>query len=1001
MALIGRFIGVNKYQDNNIRNLTGAKRDAVALWALFSDTLPDMDAKLFADEQADIASIKISIKETLEAAKPEDTVILYFSGHGSKNHRLAAFDTQLSDLDNTTVPMQAIADLFRSSNAKSILCILDCCFSGGTPAKVLEDSPIVKDMTNPLLALEGKGRMILAASNFDQPSYELGSTGHGILTKAVLDVLQSSTDSVNLLTAINQIMSIVRTEATRIGVEQTPVLLNHIEGGLVLPALKRGKNYYDAFPNSKGAKITSNVDDLSVFQISSHLISELKTMFKDGLNDLQLRAINDFRILDGESLLVIAPTSSGKTFIGELSGVKAISQGKKSVFLLPYRALVNEKFDYFASLYGAKLNFKIIRCTGDYQDQNDEFIKGKYDIALLTYEMFLNLAVGIPTVLNNIGHIVVDEAQFITDPTRGISVELLLTYLLVARNRGIHPQLVVLSAVIGNSNFFEEWLGCKKLVTTKRPVPLVEGVMDRSGRFKFIDEQGVVKEEQYLSPGSIRQRRQKPSAQDMIVPLVQKLVSENEKIIVFRNQRGKAEGCAGYLATDLGLESDVDTLAKLPKNSASTTSEKLRQYVGGGVAFHNSNLSRDEKTVIERSFRVSDSKLRVLAATTTLAAGLNTPASTVILAEQEFVGEEGRSFTIAEYKNMAGRAGRIGFNEMGKSFILADQGFSIEQLFQKYVMGQLESLSSSFRQEELDTWIIRLLSQIKEVNKTELFSVLANTYAGYIGSRTNPDWQKGITVILNELYTQMLKLGLVEEENDIVHLTLLGKACGESVFSFKSAMRLVELLKSYPIGSLSAMVLMALVQALPESDKSYTPMFKRGASETMRQRDAASRFGNEIISTLQRYTNGDEFVYYARCKRAAILYDWISGIPTPTIENTFKSNNPYFGNISYGDIRRFADFTRFQIRSAYKIASLIYPGQMLDESKVDSLLRQLEVGIPLEALGLLEIQTNMSREEYIALYNKGIRDKETFDSTNKEDLKALLESTTFETLFGI
>jgi replicative superfamily II helicase len=62
----------------------------------------------------------------------------------------------------------------------------------------------------------------------------------------------------------------------------------------------------------------------------------------------------------------------------------------------------------------------------------------------------------------------------------------------------------------------------------------------------------------------------------------------------------------------------------------------------------------------------------VLAATTTVAAGINTPASTVILAENEFVGEEGRPFTVAEYKNMAGRAGRLGFNEKGKSMIYAE-----------------------------------------------------------------------------------------------------------------------------------------------------------------------------------------------------------------------------------------------------------------------------------------------------------------------------------------
>jgi len=996
MAIIGRFIGVNKYLDPDIRNLTGAGRDALALWALFSDTITNIDSKLLLNEDASVAGIRSSLKETFETATSEDTVILFFSGHGSKDHRLAAYDTELSKLVGTTVPMQEIADLFRQSKAKSILCILDCCFSGGATAKVLEDSPIAKDLSNPLAELSGKGRAILAASNFDQPSYELGTTGHGILTKALIDTLQSKDETVNFLSAMNQIMDIVRAEAGRIGVEQTPVLLNQIEGGLVLPSLKPGAKYFAAFPESKGAVITKNIDDLSVFQIPAPLIDELKNIFKSGLNDLQLEAINEYRILDADSLLVIAPTSSGKTFIGELSSVKAITEGKKAVFLLPYRALVNEKYDQFVSLYGAKLNYKIIRCTGDYQDHNDEFIKGKYDIALLTYEMFLNLAVSLPIVLNNIGLVVLDEAQFITDPLRGITVELLLTYLIVARNRGITPQLVVLSAVIGSSNYFEDWVGCKKLVTSKRPVPLTEGVMDRSGRFKYLDPSGNVKDEQLLPYGDIQQRRQKPSAQDMIVPLTQKLMAIGEKVIVFRNQRGNSEGCAGYLSKDLGLQADTDTLLKLPKNAASSTSQLLRQCLKGGTAFHNSNLSREERTLIEHAFRNSQSNLRVLAATTTLAAGLNTPASTVILAEHEFLGEDGRQFTVAEYKNMAGRAGRVGFSEEGKSIILADEGHSIESLFQKYVMGQLDNLFSSFQLSDLDTWIIRLLSQMKEVSKDDLVSILANTYGGYVSNRNNPDWRKEMTANLTELYDQMLKFNLVEEENGIVHLTLLGKACGESVFSFRSAMRLVELLKSFPSGTLTGEALMAIVQALPESDKSYTPMFKNGTSEMSRQRDAASRYGNTIVSILQRYVNGDEFVYYARCKKAAVLYDWVHGIPTEVIEDTFKSKNPFFGNIGYGDIRRFADLTRFQIRSAYKIASLTYPGQMLNEDEVSSLLKQLEVGIPQNALGLLDIPINMDREEYLALVKVGILDTNSLLTCQNSVLEPILETQTLD-----
>ncbi|MHB1954398.1 MAG: helicase-related protein, partial [Sulfobacillus sp.] len=135
--------------------------------------------------------------------------------------------------------------------------------------------------------------------------------------------------------------------------------------------------------------------------------------------------------------------------------------------------------------------------------------------------------------------------------------------------------------------------------------------------------------------------------------------------------------------------------AELPVHDLSTASAKLRKSLNGGTAFHNTNLSRDERIIVEDTFRDPHSSLRVLAATTTVAAGINTPASIVIIAEHEFVGDDGRPFTVAEYKNMAGRAGRLGFNEEGTSILLADNTQQRELLFQRYVMGQLEELRSS------------------------------------------------------------------------------------------------------------------------------------------------------------------------------------------------------------------------------------------------------------------------------------------------------------------
>lgn len=989
MATKACFIGIDKYLDTGIRDLTGAVKDATALWSLFSDSIPSIEARLLSNEHATIDNIKNAISSLLASATKDDTVIVSFSGHGTHHHRLVTYNTSKAALDGTTISMDEIAALFKQSPANIILFILDCCFSGAAPARVIEDSPIPRQEAFSLERLAGKGRILIAASNANEPAFELPGHGHGLLTKALIDTLQVAEDQVNLASAMDKVTQLVRAEAARIGVIQTPVWLGFIEGGLIFPSLKPGNNFYKAFPETKGIKITNALSDLSVFGLPAAIILEWSNNFKNGLNNLQLETVNKHRILDGESLLVVAPTSSGKTFIGEMAAAKAITTGKKVAFLLPYRALVNEKYDSFTQLYSEKLGIRVIRCTGDYSDQTEPFVKGKYEIAILTFEMFLNLVLGNPSLLNQIGLIVLDEAQFITDPTRGITVELLLTFLLTNAEKGVRPQIIALSAVIGNINDFDQWLGVEALVSYERPIPLIEGVVDRSGNFRHLEQSGEEKSISLISSHSIVMRRDKPSLQDIIVPLTRHLVGDaKEKIIIFRNTRGSAEGCARYLSTELGLAPATDVVEQLPNHDISSTSVHLRECLNGGVAFHNTNLNRLEKSVVERAFRDPNGKIKVLVATTTLAAGINTPASTVIIAEQEFIGEETRPFTVAEYKNMAGRAGRWGFNEKGKSILLAENDYDTQPLFNRYVLGKPERITSSFDPKDVETWIIRLLAQVSKVPRADIIQLLANTYGGYLANRQNPSWRDTMKQHLEQLLGRMLSLGLLEQEADSVQLTLLGRACGQSSLSLQSTMRLVEVLKSSGMVNITAEHLMAIVQVLSESDAIYTPLFKRGQREADMPRRASSRYGHEVVRILQRYAQ-DNFSYYGRCKRAAVLHDWVNGVATDAIEKDYTTN-PYQGKIGYGDIRSFADTTRYHLRSAIPIANLILMDKAPSGQSLETLLKQLEVGVPVGALELLTIPMALERGECLALYTASIRTVKTFWEASTEIIANLL-----------
>jgi replicative superfamily II helicase len=989
MATIATFIGIDRHAAPDVRDLAGARRDAVALYCLFADSVPKVSATTLCDEEATVAAVREAIARTLGNAGPDDTVIFSFSGHGTPDHRLVLHDTHRAALHETTIPMTEIANAFRTSKAGAIICVIDCCFSGGAPARVLDDAPVPRDPGDAYADIVGTGRVLLAASHTNEVAYEHPTARHGLLTKAIIEILCESGEALGIGELLDRILDRVRADAGKIGVTQTPYLVNKIEGGMKLPAFIRGEAFRKEFPETAGIRVGASIADLSSFGIPQDVLARWADRYSNGLNDLQQRAINEARVLDGASLLVAAPTSSGKTFIGELATVRAVAEHRKAVFLFPCKALVNEKFDQFHSLYESHLNYRVIRCTGDYGDQVAPFVQGKFELAILTYEMFLNVALDKPALLNTIGLVVLDEAHFITDATRGITVELLLTYLLSIRERGIAPQLIALSAVIGGVNDFDAWLDCRLLMSEHRPVPLIEGVIDRNGIFQSVDADGVTHTEQFIPRDAIVQRKDKPSGQDVIVPLVKQLVANGEKVIVFRNQRGKAQGCAKYVAQELNLPFAADVINELPMRDASKASGELRECLAGGTAFHTSNLTREEREVVERGYRQPDGAVRVLGATTTVAAGINTPADTVIIAEQEFKGEDGRQFTVAEYKNMAGRAGRLGIRERGRSIIYAETALQRQQLFARYVKGTLEPLDSSFDPKNLDTWLIRLLAQVESVPSADLVNLLCMSYGGYLQNRANPKWRFDMTNQLKEMLQQMFAFGLAEQELGSIRLTLLGRACGASTLSFASAMRLVELIKGLGPQTLTPKLLVAALQALPELDRMYTPMFSKGIGrESGWPQKAGEVFGFNLVPTLQRFAP-DKIGYLARCKRACVVSDWIEGIPTDEIERTYTTQI-YAAPFNYGDIRNVADTTRFHLRCARQIVSLLLLSVPAFEQEIDDLLMQLEVGLPKDTLDLLAIPVALHRGDYLALRSVGVRTREQLWQMQQSHLEALL-----------
>ena len=91
---------------------------------------------------------------------------------------------------------------------------------------------------------------------------------------------------------------------------------------------------------------------------------------------------------------------------------------------------------------------------------------------------------------------------------------------------------------------------------------------------------------------------------------------------------------------------------------------------------------------------------------------------------------------------------------------------------------------------EIDTWVLRLLAQVPDVPRDRVATLLTNTYAGYLATRASPEWEPEMRGRVEAFLTRALELGLLEQEGDIVRLSLLGKACGRSHLRLPSAMRL-------------------------------------------------------------------------------------------------------------------------------------------------------------------------------------------------------------------
>ena len=187
----------------------------------------------------------------------------------------------------------------------------------------------------------------------------------------------------------------------------------------------------------------------------------------DSLNPVQKLAV-DNGVLDGKSLVLAAPTASGKTLVAEMAALNAVMQGMKVVYIVPLKALASEKYDEFKKKY-EPMGIRTAMSIGDL-DSSDPWL-ARYDIIIVTSEkMDSLLRRGIPWI-SEIGLVVADEVHLLDSPDRGPTLEVVLTRL----RQVASPSILALSATISNYEEIAGWLDAGFVKSDWRPVDLHSG----------------------------------------------------------------------------------------------------------------------------------------------------------------------------------------------------------------------------------------------------------------------------------------------------------------------------------------------------------------------------------------------------------------------------------------------------------------------------------------------------------------------------------------------
>ena len=480
-------------------------------------------------------------------------------------------------------------------------------------------------------------------------------------------------------------------------------------------------------------------------------------VYKDlNLDPFQIQAIE--AIDNQQSVIISAPTGAGKTLIAEYAIDKTIANNKGIIYTAPIKALSNQKYRDFRSLYKDRVGI----LTGDVSINPDA------PIIIMTTEIFRNVILTDPKRLDAKEWVIFDEIHYLDDEERGTVWE--ESIMLMPR----HLKLLALSATVPNIEQIASWIRkihdvpIKVIKEDKRPVPLQFYFQCNDQLFddlKSLNNSGLMLQDTTISKKRkrdffINHRQNKINTlfnhlrQNQLLPCIYfsfsrvrtEIFAQELALFNFLNkeERNQISGLYQRLLEAFDLEREP-------------TSLYMFELVRNGIAFHHAGLLPTLKEVIERLF--TSKLLKVIFTTETFALGINMPARTVIFDDlRKFYGRYHRNIKTRDFYQMAGRAGRRGIDEQGSVFIRVNPLSISREGLQDIIYGKSEEIESQLRSN-----YATILSLYKDM-QDEIYKIYPLSFHFF---QSKDEKKNDVLSLLNNKILLLKELGYIMEDNKL------------------------------------------------------------------------------------------------------------------------------------------------------------------------------------------------------------------------------------------